>query len=86
MELITSIGRLGICSRVSNSSLQEPTLSTSPTIFKEPQDAVIVRTWDAHLQAFIRLPTESEECAFQEGVLGMDFDQHLGCYPLANYS
>jgi hypothetical protein len=57
-----------------------------PTVLKEPQDAVIVRTWDAHLQAFIRLPTESEECAYQEGVLGMDFDQHLGCYPLANFS
>ena len=45
-----------------------------------------MRIWDEAMQAFIRLPTESEECAYQEGVLNMDFDAQLGVYPLQNHA
>ena len=38
------------------------------------------------MQAFIRLSSESEECAYQEGVLNMDFDRQLGAYPLQNHA
>ena len=46
---------------------------------------VIVRAWDEHLQAFTRLSSDAEECAYKEGVLNMDFDARLGSYPLENY-
>ena len=35
-----------------------------PTDCRERSDVVIVRRWDEHLQAFTRLPTEAEECAY----------------------
>ena len=45
---------------------------------------VIVRRWDEELQAFVKLEA-SEEVAYQEGVLNMDFDSNLGAYPLDNH-
>ena len=48
-------------------------------------DRVIVRTWDPLLQAFTKLPSDDEECAYKEGVLNMDFDSKLGCYPLSTH-
>ena len=48
-------------------------------------ESVIVRQWDEHLQAFVKLDS-SEESAYQEGVLNMDFDSNLGAYPVENYS
>ena len=45
---------------------------------------VIVRRWDEELQAFVKLEP-SEEVAYQEGVLNMDFDSNLGAYPLDNH-
>lgn len=62
-----------------------PKLNTAATDTDRRQESVIVRVWDPHMQAFIRLPTEAEECAYQEGVLNMDFDGQLGCYPLKNH-
>ena len=47
---------------------------------------IIVRTWDDELQAFTRLQSEADECAYKEGVLNMDFDRNLGAYPMDNYS
>ena len=44
-----------------------------------------MRVWDEALQAFTRLSSDAEECAYVEGVLNMDFDLRLGCYPLESY-
>ena len=56
-----------------------------PTKIEQKRDLVTVRKWDASLQQFTCL-AESEECAYQEGVLNFDFDRHLGAFPSENHS
>ena len=63
-----------------------PKMAQSAPDEAERQKLVIVRVWDEKLQAFTRLPSDSEECAYQEGVLNMDFDSKLGRYPLEYYA
>jgi hypothetical protein len=66
--------------------IQAQARELAETVFKATAaqtDATEAYPWDNI--AKLILVVEQEELAFSESVKNMDFDRHLGAYPLDNY-